>query len=1026
MGTRVTRANAGFTRTLRLTRPVWGLAAVALTLAIMPGSRAATQSLRVIGHLPIFAPEDAQTEDADRLAGSMIVNPAARRAYQLFRTEFKVETQVVAIDLDTLRPVGRLRLPYRIATRVSSSAEYIYALDPDTNTLYFPYVAGTLQSFSGVLVVDGTSLRLRHNLDRTNATDPTQVVGGAPPSVPPAVCTSVNCRQVLAGVSPIIDGIDFTPPYLSGGPAKILMMWHEPNAPGGELNSNIMWIAQWDAVNGHEDFAYRVTSCQQRGLPNTTSSTYALALFQARLGSGIYFGCNASGGTGQVVRITLDNTYQPSAEDAFPGPTNVADVIADRDDDRLIFRVDNEEGESYWVFNGAASSYSGVVGGTVDAASTGLGIDHDSGRLYVLAPPTQRGRQSSTGGILMSDIRRSPAPQALVFPEFASKGFFPISVDSRAPNGTRRVFVRPFGAVDYTILEDDVPVTTDAPLTDLDRFTTDVDEEAGRTDVNFTGTAHTYGLRSLLIAGAEGVPPGGPDASGVRVGRFVPRYAGSPCYGSDRELIVGAVQNAQLSNNLTSAASSAGQTDPGTKTDLGQPIQRCYPHPQYDAGTGSADPFAPLYPYTPDHQYPRPLDVDTDNDGKPDPGDQDGTSDADEVSGTAWPFGVAQCASEGKDSSSTSSKPLDRGENIPADQRRTEVPLPGYSAKVTCALSKNIVDANADAAAIEQSVSGLGLIRIGDVSSYTNLYRDPHRGLVVRSVAFVRGINIADRVFIDTAFTYAEAWAAGRPGTAATSFIRRLCGVRIPEAKIHADIVDLNTDPAHGPDAVGDVDPLDDTTDDQTVSGVDAEGCGDVSRSASALASQGQQPVVDAVNKVLGSRGRVSVPQPDSELRQGSPGGYLASIQKDRLQQISARSVNNDDTSEVPALEILLFNDDPTKGRGRQLIQLAGVDASVTYGIYLLNPETGELDIGPREFGFRDPPPALPEEFDEGNDDEHGSMPPVRGGPITVLFAGANFLLRRPKDALLAAAVWAMLFAPVQLMIRRRALKAMR
>jgi hypothetical protein len=1022
----------------------WAAIAAVVAVGAIPSAHAATDEMQLIKRLPVNYPKNADTIDPP--SGSMVMNPAARRAYQIFKMTdggYIIRT----LNLDTLTTIRETRVPFQLVTKNSASAAYITALNTERNLLYLPY--STNSFFGGIAVFDGDTGKVTANYPRdvAHTVDPrNNVIGTDPESGDPYVCTSANCRPQVPGAAPNIFGISYVPSILTGLTPKILMLWADVNGPSLQDNSAIVWVTQWDAATGHEDWVYRVQACQNRLLPIQTGQ-YPLAIFQARLGTGIYLGCNASGGTGQVVRLTVDSTNQPQTEEAFPGPTNVADVIADENDDRLLFHVANEEGDSWWVFNGLANAYSGVIGVTLALSSTSAGVDPDSGRLYMLAPPSHHGQQNSLGGLLISDVRRSPAPQALSFEKFANNGFYGIGVDPRAPGGTRRAFVRVGRSSEILVVQDNVAITSDPPLTDLDRFTTDVQEQPGVTNSSFTGSGHGYGLRASFLSGAEAIPPGGPDLSGIRVGRFVPEWAGSPCGAGDRRLVLGQIQSTSLSNSIANASATTGDVDPGTGTDVAQPVQRCYPHP---VGPNNTDPFPAVF----GGNYPRPLDKDSNGDG---------TSDADSVAGNPWPFGVSQCSNSGeKRSAGSSLRPADRGDGdtVPKDVRDQEIAMDGYRSDVSCLLNpKADVLATAQAASFQKDkpAQGVDYVSFGEVSSRSHVYLDAARGLVSESIAVVRDINIGNKVFIDSAFTYAEAHAHGRPGTASTTFIRRLCGVRVPDAKIHADVVDLSVGPVHVGDPLYDnvtskvapngvdvpatpsdsvpqhVDPyglnlgdagLDQNQDDVNQDGVDWDVCGDPSTVNSAGAATGSQtPILDQINKALGSRGRVYAPQPDPELRQGTPGGYLASVQKNRLEQVGARSVNNDDSTQVPALEIVMFNDDPTQGRGRQIYQLAGVDASVTYGIYLLNPEQpgGPLpeilpSVAP---GPYIPPPPTPEPPFE----PQGPTGPL--GPIGMFFSGVGFLLRSPIDALLAAAVWAILFAPVQLSMRRRALRGL-
>lgn len=1012
-------------------RLVWGLAVGLIVGGVVAPAAAVRDEkddrLRVIERLPIDPPADM--EIGRSAAGTLYLNPTARHGYQIFPLK-SLQTAIRTYDLDTLEPIGEFTIPVVVAQTGgrSTPADYVVAVDVERDRLYMPYETG--QSWVGIVMVDPIHREFKL-FSKDDAIDPLRAVDPERRSV----CTSQACQPQVPGISPSPPlAMDYVDPYLTGLQPKLLIVVQEPNAPGGETNNNIPWLLQWDADTGRQDYFYRIQACTSKNFPTTNNSNYSLTVFQARVGSGIYMGCDIAGGTGQVVRLNVDATNRPIGEETFPGPTNVADVLADPDDDRVLMRVVNEEGESYWVFNGSASSYSGVVGITLSPASTGVGVDLTNGRLYVMTPPTSKGGQESPGGLMMSDVRRNPAPQGLLFPQFAQPGFYKIAVDPFAPGGTRRLFFRGVGARagEYLVIQDDVPITTDPPLTDLDRFTVDVKEKPGVTAANFTATGHAYGFRYNFVGGLEGLPPGGPNVSGIRVGRAAPRWLGSPCTSSDRRLTLGFARQAQFSNNIMAAASTAGEVDPGTQTDAGEPTARCYPHPRNLPG-GISDPFFPIF----GNDYPRPLDRNSDAKDAGESRERDARTDPDELGGNDWPFGVSECASEGDRHTETTVKPADRDvdvadptvepeQSVPREVREQEHDLQGFAADVQCRAAKGFVRSQARARAFEQKGSPVGDVHIGDVAGDVYLYLDEARGLVARSEAYVRDIRIGGEIFIDAAVTIAEAWAAGRPGTASTSFLRRLCGVRMPNVKYEADVVDLDLPPQHFPDPVGDVDPLDENTDDVIVNGIDVEGCGDaVVPPPSNPTGIGSQPAVDVMNRVLGSRGRVSVPHPDGELRQGTAGGYLASIQKDRLQQVSARSVNNDESTQVPALEIILFNDDPTLGRGRQLYQLAGVDASVTYGIYLLNPASEDFNLPEEAIGLTGGAPPFPGKGPSDQPTGFGQAPPGGGGPITIVFRGIAFLLRSPKDMLLAAAVWAILFSPAQLSWRRRALKGL-
>ena len=639
-------------------------------------------------------------------------------------------------------------------------------------------------------------------------------------------------------------------------------------------------------------------------------------------------------------------------EEVFPGPLSVIDTFSDPEADRMLLRVLNEEGESWWVFDGSTSAYVGVVGTTLAPTGTVSGLDGTTGRLYTLAPPTRSGRQENAGGLLVTDARRSPVPQALAFEEYAGSGLLRIVADSGEDERPTRVFVRRGNESEFTVYHDTVEVSEDPPLADQDRFTTDAVEGAGAVGSNFTGTGHGYGLRSLLVGGAEAAPPGGPSIGAIRPGRFGPAALGSPCSRNDREIVFGYVKQAALSNNLAGATAASMDADPGTKTDLAEAVSRCWPRPQQPGG---ADPLKPF--------WPRP---DVDRDG-------DGSNDLDEVAGRPWPTRPAECSNDGQERTDT--------EN-----------LAGYEASVSCQQSGDPAQVLASGRSTNLVLGG---VAVAETASQVLLRREPKRGLVIRSESWVRGIDVEGVFRIEAAGVIAEAFAGGRPGTAGTSFKRVLCGIEVPSQGVSEDACVIQEN-ALTPTVEGQL---------------------------------GKDPVETQLNRALSGRGRVTFPNPDPGLSRGTPGGYLASVQKDRGQEVSSRAINNDASTQVPAMEITLYNDDPTLGRGRQIYQIAGADASATFGIYLLD-ALGIDDFDVAAAGDF-PEVALPELLSEIS---YGPLPPVGAPPAPAAaelgnaivealkrFAyGVGFLLRNPREAALATLMWMLLAAPVYLGLRRR------
>lgn len=257
--------------------------------------------------------------------------------------------------------------------------------------------------------------------------------------------------------------------------------------------------------------------------------------------------------------------------------------------------------------------------------------------------------------------------------------------------------------------------------------------------------------------------------------------------------------------------------------------------------------------------------------------------------------------------------------------------------------------------------------------------RTAARGLVAHSRALATDVVIANRVWIDQVKVDAEAWARGRPGKAGATFIRTISGLR----------ADLDGD--------GDIDAA----------------CGACDPAFAEM----------TLNTALAGIATVTFPTPDAAwFPNGSPGGYQAIVEKERFRQLAARSLNDDDTTEVPALEIAVYSDGRA-GRTRAIVQLAAVQAEAHYGIYVLptlfdgrlvcfcRPEPGP-DL-PRAVV----PPSLP-----GPPVTAVAPTPVFEKVVTAVREGWKIGVTHLDEGALLGAMWLFFAAPALLALRRRAL----
>jgi hypothetical protein len=306
-----------------------------------------------------------------------------------------------------------------------------------------------------------------------------------------------------------------------------------------------------------------------------------------------------------------------------------------------------------------------------------------------------------------------------------------------------------------------------------------------------------------------------------------------------------------------------------------------------------------------------------------------------------------------------------------------EAPRQG-SAKAECGADGQAAKASA------RHAIGLGPpladVTIQDASTETSVRREPGVGMVTTVISVAKGIEIQGVLSIGLVRSEATTVAGGRRKSASTTFTRTICGIE-----------------------------------GSTVGG---SGC-----SADPATS------VSLINQALGTRGQARLPEPDPLLRKGSPGGYIAAIQKSTSAEFSDSILNRDSSKAVPALEIVLYNDDPIKGAGRRIVQLAGLEASSTYGIYDLSggsmpTATGgsALDGGMAANAVAGQAPGslttndrvLPGEVRVRN---------VRSAqsPISKWLFGRPLLIRSLLEGLLAAAVWLVMGLPLYFAHRRQA-----
>lgn len=420
---------------------------------------------------------------------------------------------------------------------------------------------------------------------------------------------------------------------------------------------------------------------------------------------------------------------------------------------------------------------------------------------------------------------------------------------------------------------DHVPLSRESPTFGIDGTTLDIPELPGVTAVAFDGSARGYGVRMLFVGGAEGT---------ARVGAVDPLTTTHDYYNWK----VGELPR----------PSSAGPWNPCLTPNRELVLAFVGPDGAAAMNTDQASGGV------------QPLIVDPDSAADANRPDRCAPREWDDV----W-----QAALFGR---------------APADAP-TVVPADTWDSKITCTTGeqKSWRDQATGAFAADVSceqgdASGWAQARgvqvedlsVSEAVSSFHIYRDPTRGLVSRVESVARGVVVAGTARIDTIRGTAEAWANGRTQpvaendrdagyeancdldrTAGTCFSRQVFGFASPVYSC-------------GP-------------------------CGD------------EDALISGLNSALGADGKARFRQPDARLAIGAANGYGAALVKPDSERFADLLMNEDLLlTTLPTLEIVRFASSTQYGpsslgdpgtypvRGRQIIQLAGVEVSSTYGIECL------------------------------------------------------------------------------------------
>lgn len=879
-------------------------------------------------------------------------------------------------------------------------------------------------------------------------------------------------RRPVSNIPVRIGALEFFPTDSEGG-GKLMVLTESPNDGTIPVEGpQVVALSQWDAETGFEDWVAHLDACRSGRGPQKPKYGLGLSVVgvpdQPELKEAIV-GCISRGAAGEVWRVRFEpvdtlHLDEGLADELQPvkAQTKVADVPG-----ALDFYIDAKARRVHVQTSGAVSGQTftavdldrGGVYGLVfvshlpdnsndNTASVSAGLDPKTGRLYSIQRHTEQSGRVNEAGVLLVDARRQPLPQGNLLPELSlisgdqpigRSGINRVRVDPATKDRPARVYLRFRGEDFIRIFEDRVPVREDIPLGDVDRFTLDL-PEGDDTRAAFNATTNSYGVRSILVGGLYATIP--------TMGSFgtaqLPRDAlqgdpsgttGAPfgCESERREVVLADLTPGGngLSDTGVTADAIPVSADSKTIQDGGRPAAACWPTAgliptTVDNASGDEDgnptvndllqtlfgedgigknppetgPFPPPWPEGPpdndlfhdDDNEDGEVDEHCEDEEEPGIDCDENESDPDELWGQTirdpFPYSSAACSAPGRSDSAPH-----EGDDLTITAggiHLADDPPPGFIAGVECSEDGRSVTAFAAAA---RKLGFGATLTVDGTATATEIRWRKDGGAVVTTTSVVEGLSFAG-VTIDRVINTVTSEAAGRPDTANASIRREFCGVVGP--------------------------------------GIEERGCID-------LDSEEARAFISGVSEnILERRGlTLRVPQFDNELRQGTPKGAQAALQKDRFVSEGERLLNSDPRTTVAALEVVHTNDSPRNGRARQIYQLAGAEASTAYFISKRPPDFdfdfGGFDAPQQQFAAPAPvtipgeeavPPTPPRVLAESASSSPAPQPApaIQGGPLEALSRGLEWLLRNPWEALkIGMLVFTAFGLPIHLHSRRRA-----
>lgn len=928
-------------------------------------------NFRIVGTFPLEFPPDIDVTTR-RNSGWLILNPTTRRGYELtIPSPSAAVTGVIYVrsfDLDSLATLkrrvilgtGRPAYLLTAPTNNEGGASVVYAQDERGGRIFLPISSEPRPSALSQLSGGPDSQRAFQELVTI---DEGKFDGHASDGEVFGIRRSLTGAEQAALPTHSLQGMQF-----AGEPERgtLLTLWADwkPGHTNGLALKNHQ-LMQWGVDgNSQDDWTnptLLTTTCGRGRLNNAVGEPgrvmYPLGILRSR--QFIVIACQKNEGVTQIIHIPLDAAGKPiaGALETRVLARQYSDTIADQQGGRLFVRT-QLQGSAWWIYDAHKKSWVGAVGVAAydNGAINSAGLDRTTGRFYALMPN-----------------HFYPDPRG----DVPVRGGFGYTDTRLTPAPQLQV---PFPDLAYPSR---VPIEVDPAGPGRPRrvfVRRGANNESCFPPDSVRSIACNTEDHYLIIEDREPIAAenGGADSDryttdvawqkGVTAANFDRSASG---FGA-RFLSISGVSG-MTSRTLDSGAVNHGSACPQEDRELvfGEVVNARVSNSasvsqanglRIDQNTESEleDPVAQCWP-TP----------------------QVGTLSS-EVDSVPPPSGIPPMERPG-----TASASCTDDKDVPGVEEHP----PSQSAKVKCGHSTGTFDSSAAAEGVS-----LGVVSVASATSHTWVAADdahPERGLVTYVDSVARGVQLGALGSIGMIRATAASWSGGRPGTAHAEFSRYICQVDVGAVK--------------------------------------ENGCLDDER---------QRQFAAQFNRSMVGNAEVSLRMPDEAYEQGTPGGYQAAIQRDRNEQFVDRLVTRDFSKAVPALELIIYRDDGAYGAAREVLQFAAVEAASQYGIYCLFGQTpgGKCntsfgDVGPDpDFGqgplalsdavldpsTHDQPPTVVDATPARPKRSSGLLPRLLRRVVELPADVLRLILSGPKELLLTAGVWMLIWLPCVLGTRRR------